>query len=554
MRAATPHEAAILRGFAARVDAEDADALNNLGVLLVQRGLVADGVAALVAARLRDPMLVVAQRNLEVALARGGAVSAQGEALRAEAFAHPERREAWLTLARWHVALGHEAEALEAADSLLALDPADATATALAIGVLLEAGRPEDAALRAEAAIDREPTVARWRCLLAEARYHVGRYTEALQAGQDALRCDPDAADAHLLLAYVLGDLGRGDEAHRAFQSAVLLRAAIGRGDANRALDEYDPRRFEALAPGRQAQRRSGAMLVAPDAVPAAHLIGVAARALGHGRAAAAAFHQVLETDESPQSAEALAELALDAGDAEAAFRRYDALCEAQTDRAAWWNGRGVALQQLGRLAEAESSYRRALSGDATDLPATNNLAVVLAQRGRLREALVTLLAAVEAAPSSAPLRLNLACALAMGPHPALALPHYRTVLTTDAEDADAWYGAGTVLARLDRSEDAVAAFARAVQVRPELRAASDALAIARARVGDAPEPTAGGRASAPVLPDFRLLVERAVGHRSLPLTAVTPEHRPPVPFAPTAAELDAHFSSLQRTGRGGAS
>lgn len=552
MRIATPREAAILRGFAARVDAADADALNNLGVLFAQRGLMPEAAEALISARRLDPSLVVAQRNLEVVLAQGGALATRGDRLRDDAFAHPERREAWLALARWHAAVGHEVEALEAADSLLALDPADPTATALAIEVLLEAGRPDDAALRASDAIRREPTVGRWRRLLADARYHAGRYAEALAATQEALQCDPDDADALLLQAFVLGDLGRVDEARRVYRSAVLLRPAIGRGEANRSLDEYDPRRFEALAPGRQAQRRSGRLLVPDEATPAAHTIGLAARALGHGSAATAAFQQVLATEASPSSGEALAELALDAGDAATAFARYDALCATAADRAEWWTGRGVALHQLGRLGEAEASYRRALACKADALPASNNLAVVLAQRGQAREALVMLLTAVEAAPALSALRVNLARALALGSEPALSLAQYERVLQSDPEEADAWYGAGTVLQRLGRLEDALHAYARAVQVRPGFTAAATALTSVRARLGE-PGDVASSSGHLPPPPAFRLLVARGTACVTLS-TRAEPADRAPVPaFQLDSAALDALFRALRRPSDRGA-
>ena len=557
MTTASAREAVILRALATRVDADDAEAQNNLGALLVARGLVREGADAFVAARRRDPSLTVALRNLEVAVAQSGELAARAEALRSAAFADPERRDGWLALARWHAALAHEAEALEAADSLLALDPTDAEASALAIAVLLDAGRPDDAAARAQAAVAHAPLEARWRRLLAHAQYHGGRYADALASCQDALRCDPDDADAQLLQAFVLGDLGRTDEARRALRTAVLLQPSLGRTEPNRALDDYDARRFESLAPGRQAARRSGRMFVPVDTVPAAHTIGVAARALGFGAAATASFRVAATGDAAAPSIEALAELALDAGDPAEALGRVEALLADAPGRASLWNARGVALHHLGRLDEAETSYRRAGAGAGTEAVATNNLAVVLAQTGRVRDALVTLLPLVAAPSPSRAARLNVARLFAQGAHPAQALPHYQGLLAEDPQDAEAWRGAATVLARLGRLEEARTAGTRLVHLRPGDAAARAELDDVRVRLGEVAsaldEPPSAGSAATP--PAFWLLTRRAGGVlATLPATAVEPEavHSATPPFRFDPSRLDVLFAALRSPRRAG--
>ena len=57
----------ILRGFAQRIDAADAGAHNNLGVLYFNKGLHEESIQQFQRALAIDPRMVVAQRNLEIA-------------------------------------------------------------------------------------------------------------------------------------------------------------------------------------------------------------------------------------------------------------------------------------------------------------------------------------------------------------------------------------------------------------------------------------------------------------------------------------------------------
>ncbi|HWK89173.1 MAG TPA: tetratricopeptide repeat protein, partial [Longimicrobium sp.] len=57
----------ILRGFAQRIDAADAGAHNNLGVLYFNKGMYEEAIAQFQRALAIDPKMQVAQRNLEIA-------------------------------------------------------------------------------------------------------------------------------------------------------------------------------------------------------------------------------------------------------------------------------------------------------------------------------------------------------------------------------------------------------------------------------------------------------------------------------------------------------
>ena len=71
--------------------------------------------------------------------------------------------------------------------------------------------------------------------------------------------------------------------------------------------------------------------------------------------------------------------------------------------------GRGVALDGLGRHAEAQASYRAALARDPGDLPARNNLALSLALSGQYDEAAQRLGDLAASADATPQVRQNLA-------------------------------------------------------------------------------------------------------------------------------------------------
>jgi cellulose synthase operon protein C len=63
---------AVLRSFARRIDASDAGAHNNLGVLYFQKGLTDEAILAFARALELDPKMQVAQANLDIAYRESG--------------------------------------------------------------------------------------------------------------------------------------------------------------------------------------------------------------------------------------------------------------------------------------------------------------------------------------------------------------------------------------------------------------------------------------------------------------------------------------------------
>jgi len=90
---------AVLRSFVRRIDASDAGAHNNLGVLYFRRGLFPEAVGCFAHALELDAKMTVAQRNLEIACRRSGFYDRRITELRERLRRHPEDRDV-----RWEVA------------------------------------------------------------------------------------------------------------------------------------------------------------------------------------------------------------------------------------------------------------------------------------------------------------------------------------------------------------------------------------------------------------------------------------------------------------------
>ena len=121
-------ERAILQSFAARIDAEDAGAHNNLGVLYFTKGLIDAAADEFAHALDRDPKMTVAQRNLEIACMSTGLYGRRVSELTERIAQGDAALDARRSLARLHLLLGEHADAITQFDALVNADPTDAEA------------------------------------------------------------------------------------------------------------------------------------------------------------------------------------------------------------------------------------------------------------------------------------------------------------------------------------------------------------------------------------------------------------------------------------------
>jgi tetratricopeptide (TPR) repeat protein len=147
-----------------------------------------------------------------------------------------------------------------------------------------------------------------------------------------------------------------------------------------------------------------------------------------------------------------------------------------------------VSLHQIGRLSDAERLYEQVLAANRRDFPARYQLALLLFQSGRLPAALQAAEAALE---------LNRESREALVLHSVVALESKRfadalisisQVTDRHPGDPDAWHSRGVILRQLERHEEAVAAFDKAIAIEatPKMLIARGAALLALTRPGDA--------------------------------------------------------------------
>ncbi len=476
----------VLRGFARRIDAADAGAHNNLGVLYYTKGLYEEAVEAFTKALDLDPKMQVAQRNLEVAYFNTGYYDSRVAELRERLRHKPDDRDARWELGRAFALLGQPEDAIPEFQALLALRPGD-------VGTMIQLGLAEKAAGRLgvglswfRTALGRDPQSGLLHFYVGEVLYNQGAFDDALSSLHRAIQLNPDHPDSHFLLSFVLGDMGRHDEAQAASKRAIQLNPALSRAQANLSLDEYDQKKYEQLVPGRQARKSQAQMRIAEGEPLAHYTLGQAFRQQGLLSEASREYDTaLLRGEDRALVVQAMAELHLLRKEPQPAIALYDELLAQQSDSPKLWNERGVALHQTGDHAAAAESYGKALQVDPTYVIARNNLAVALFHDNSPEDSIDEFREALRSNPMFIKARLNLALLLVRGKRFQLALEAYRQVLEHDAEAPLAWNGVGLVLSEMRRFDEARTAYARAIQSKPDFAEAHYNLSFTLSNLGD---------------------------------------------------------------------
>ncbi|MCC6928536.1 MAG: tetratricopeptide repeat protein [Gemmatimonadaceae bacterium] len=476
----------VLRSFAHRIDAGDAGAHNNLGVLYFNKGMTAEAVAAFTRALELDPRMTIAQRNLEIAYFNSGYYDARLRALRERLATHPRDRAARWELGRTYALLGDTRQAADAFGALLREDPDDVDAMlqlALAEGA---GGDAEHAERWLQHAVQLAPARADLHVHLGQTAYHRGLNDEALRHLQRAVQLAPDDADAMYLMAFVLGDLGRHEEAREASREAMKRNPALGKAQANLSLERFDARSYERVREAREARGLPDQMHVAEDGQLAHFNLGLAFRQKGYLAEALREYRLALDRGEDRTLVlQAMAEVHLLRKESAAAVQLYDRLLQELPHSPKLWNERGIALHQDGRHADAAASYERAIAADEHYVLALNNLGVAHDHAGRPDRAFDAFRRALQEEPGFLKGRLNLALLLFRQDDHQNCLEAYRQVLRLAPEHPVAWNGVGLVLSHLRKFEDARNAFARAVEARPGYAEAHYNLSFALSNLGD---------------------------------------------------------------------
>lgn len=336
---------------------------------------------------------------------------------------------------RWPYYLGHvyrnvgpldeAAHALEQANQM---HPND-VATEVWLGeVYLAQGRASDAATLFSAVTAREPTSAAGWFGAGRAALADGEPADAVTALEEALTHNPAATAVHYPLAMAYRRLGQLDEAqtHLAQQGGVAPRP--------------DDPLMSAL----------GELLESPEVYSSR---GRSALVAGNWAAAADLFERGLTMAPTDP------------------FLRH---------------GFGGALLRMGDQRGAETQFRRVIQDNPTHVEAYYSLSELLEATGRPGEAVAALRTALEYAPGHVAARTRLAGILGRSGAPADALPEFIRALELAPENAEAAFGYGMGLVRLDRFQAARDAFSEGMQTFPD--PTPFALALARL-LAAAPDP-----------------------------------------------------------------
>lgn len=476
-RSARDHE--ILRSLARRINARDAGAHSNLGVVFYQKGLIEEAIAAFERALELDPTMQVAERNLQVAYFHTGYFDRLVAELRDRLRQDTLDRSARHRLARAYLHTGDIAGALAEWRWLLEHGSADLDLYLNLAAGEYRRGRAEAALSyleRAQGEVPDEPWVQLRR---GEIYYRQGRHLEARNALERAVEIDPELAEAHHLLAFVYGDLGDDALAVRAASRASELNPSYEKAEANLSLDRYSSARYDELIGARGAQP-------APAEGMLAHYnLGLTFRQKGLYEEAWREFALALERGEDALLVgQARAELQLLRGAAAEAESLLAELLELEPESPKLWNERGVAAHQRGDLGVAEEYYGRALRLDPTYVLARNNLGVLQHHLGDAASE-STFRLALGGGRGLVEIWRNLGLLLARQGRRAEAVTSYRRALEVDPGSAAAWTGLGAVLLDGGRLPEARAAFVRAVDLDPTLAEARYQLAFALSASGD---------------------------------------------------------------------
>jgi len=170
------------------------------------------------------------------------------------------------------------------------------------------------------------------------------------------------------------------------------------------------------------------------------------------------------------------AAIALQRGDVARARSYLEEALAANPDSSEANLAMGVALGRLGRAAEAEVHYLRAVES-RPDAIAYNNLGAWYRQQGDLGRAEAAFQQAVALRPSFAPARNNLGIVYAARGEHERALAEFEAAARADRRSCRAETNLGVLLSQLGRSEEARRHLARALDIDPGCEGAAEALA-----------------------------------------------------------------------------
>jgi tetratricopeptide (TPR) repeat protein len=174
-------------------------------------------------------------------------------------------------------------------------------------------------------------------------------------------------------------------------------------------------------------------------------------------------FRLALDADpqaQLPRYHEAIAYQSL--GNYERAAQDFETVLKQREGFAEAHIGLGEAEEALGRNADAEMNYRRAVALEPNSSQATSHLASVLEKESQPAAAINYWKRALASQPESQSLRFSLAVAYLNSGQNEIAAQQFSEIVKKQPDSEDAWIDLGTSLSRQDRYPEAVEAYKRA--------------------------------------------------------------------------------------------
>lgn len=505
----SPRDMEILRSLARRISPTDAGALNNLGVVYYNKGLIDEAIDQFEQALDLDPRMLVAERNLQIAYFATGWFEDAVHELRARLDADPEDAFARDRLATICFYGGDVDAALTEWREVLHTRPRDARIYERIARAEVKRGDLDAALVALRNAVAIQPRNARLQLRTGEVLYLRGLHSDAREPLEKAVTLDDTLAEAYHLLAFVYGDLGLQDRATKAADRAKELNPSLGRTERSLSLDRHSLARYEELVGDRTSR-----VAVSEGGALVHYNLGLAFRQKALWDEAIREFGLALERGEDPFLVrQAQAEMLLLRSAGEDAASLYEELLEQEPASPKLWNELGVARHQAGQLEAAETAYRRALSLDPVYALAWNNLGVALHYHGASDAAERAYRAALSEDRATADVWRNLALLLQRAGRRDEAFSAYRNAVELDPGAALAWTGLGTLFMERGAPHRAKEVLMRAVEADPDLAEARYQLAFALSAVGDYPgalRETQRALELNPYMPQsrFRLLID----------------------------------------------
>jgi tetratricopeptide (TPR) repeat protein len=154
------------------------------------------------------------------------------------------------------------------------------------------------------------------------------------------------------------------------------------------------------------------------------------------------------------------------------AERCYDEIIQSAPDNVEAWNGKALALKELGRAAESEESFNRALKVQPDYVYAWANKASLLADLRRREEAMECINRAIQLRPNSAVLWFIKGSVFRDLREYDAAIRSYDRAIELRQDYSDAWINKGESLSKLNKSTEALRCYERALDIEPDDSAA----------------------------------------------------------------------------------